>query len=541
MRPAFSRVFRIAAGLVLVALAGSACSSDVSPPPPATAIAPAVVAAAAAAAAKMSDADLVGQVLMPSVNLSDPAGGSAELVRRYRLGGVILMGDVRDTAASATARDVRALTDALRTANAERSGAPDLLIGTDQEYGWVTRIKSGVVQLPSAMALGAAGQPGLTEAAWRSAGAELSALGITVDFAPDADVVDSSTNTVIGSRSYGSDPAQVGAQVAAAVRGLQSVGIAATVKHFPGHGHTAVNSHDALPVLRQSEASLAAGDLPPFQAGIDAGAWLVMAGHLDTQAIDPGTPATFSHKVLVDLLRTRMKFTGVVVTDALNMKPAMRWPAGEAAVRAMLAGADVLLMPPDLGAAAAGLLGALATGRLPRARLVEAVTRILTLKSWLAGFPQPPVSSLLSPASVAAAQAATAAAITVLAGPCTGPVVSGPVRVTASAGREGPREWLVGALREQGVEVVDQGGSLVHLVGYGDGPADLAPGARVTVAMDTPFVLGAATSPVRIATYSATPEAMRALAAVLAGKARAGGRSPVPVEGLPRTACPDSG
>jgi beta-N-acetylhexosaminidase len=488
--------------------------------------------------AKLTDPELVGQVLMPSVNLGAPAADSAKVVADFQLGGLILMGDVQNTAAGGTAAQVRALTDALQAAAPTIGGEkPDLLLGTDQEYGWVTRIKSGLVQLPSAMTFGAAGRPDLTQAAWTGAGQELAAVGINVDFAPDADVIGPPGNYVIGSRSFGSQPDVVAPQVAAAVRGLQSAGVAAAIKHFPGHGNTTVNSHSALPVLTQSFDALSTTDLTPFRSGIAAGVDIVMSGHLDVQAVDPGVPASFSAKVLTDLLRGQLGFNGVVVTDALNMSPAMRWPPGEAAVRALLAGNDLLLMPADLGKARQGLLDALGDGQLPRERLVQAVTRILTLKFTISANARPDMSIVDSPDHRAAAAAVAAAAVTVLRGPCSGPLVADPVRVTTSAGRGQQAQWLTDALTRAGVRVVSSGGSQVHLVGYGDGTDDLAHGAAITAAMDTPYLLGASDSPIRVATYSGTQIAMEALAAVIAGKAQATGRSPVAVNGLPATAC----
>ncbi len=228
---------------------------------------------------------------------------------------------------------------------------------------------------------------------------------------------------------------------------------------------------------------------------------------------------------------------GLSITDALNMEPAKQWPAGEAAVRAMLAGNDLLLMPPDLAQARQGLLDALGSGRLPRERLVQAVTRILTLKFKLGDVPRPDMSIVDSPGHREAAAAVAAAAVTVLSGPCVGPLVAGPVWVTTSEGRGQQGQWLTDALTRAGVTVVSQGGSRVHLVGYGDGTDDLARGAAATVAMDTPYVLAAADSPVRVATYSSTQVAMEALAAVIAGTARPTGKSPVVVSGLPATAC----
>ncbi len=508
-------------------------------------------------AARLGDEDLVGQVLMPHAYGTDAvkiSGGSregnqklggvdtpAQLVEKYRLGGLIL---VRRASGDATAGtnptsnidsppQVRKLTAGLQSASATLPAAAPLLIGTDQEHGTVTRIRDGVTLLPSAMAFGAATDPRVTEAASRVSGAELAALGINVDFAPVADVTGGPGNAVIGSRSFGADPALVGQRVAAAVRGYESAGVGTALKHFPGHGHTSADSHEELPVLKQDRSTLLAGDVAPFRSGIAAGASLVMTGHLDVRALDPGTPATFSRKVLVDLLRGQLGFKGVVISDALNMGAVTkRYPAGEAAVRAMLAGNDVLLMPPDLRAAQRGLLDAVSSGRVPRAQLVASVTRILTLKKRLAIARQPAIETLATPTNQNAVAAAAAAAVTQFRGSCGAPLIRQPVTVTGGAARH--RAALTKALKRNGVRVGE--GETIHLVGYGDGRADLKP-AGVTVALDTPYLLSSATSPVLLATYSGVPASLDAVAAVIAGKARATGRSPVPVAGLPRTSC----
>jgi beta-N-acetylhexosaminidase len=515
---------------------------------------PGAAARAADLAATLADEDLVGQVLMPYVfgdgatEVAPPAAAAnreyagvatpAELVRRYRVGGVILFRRTVDTGAVtpgsnvSTPEQVRAFTGDLRAA-----AALPLLVGIDQEYGVVARLTEGVTGLPSAMASGAAADPALTEAAWRVAGTELASLGVNVNFAPVADVLADLDGGVIGSRSYGSDPALAAAQVSAVVRGLQGTGVAATLKHFPGHGGTVVDSHTDLPVVGASREDLVAGDLPPFAEGIAAGAWLVMSGHLDVRGIDRGVPATFSRAVMADLLRGELGFDGVAVTDALNMAPARRWPAGEAAVRALLAGNDLLLMPPDLAAAYDGLLAALRDGTLPRARLVEAVTRVLALKLWLAGVEPPAASVVAGPTHQAAVAPLAAAAVTVLRGSCADAPVTGPVTVTAAAGRDQARRWLVAALAAAGVDVARSGGTVVHLVGFGDTVADLRRDAGVTVAMDTPYLLARAGSPVLLATYSSSRLSMEALAAVLAGTLPPRGRSPVAVPGLPRSSC----
>ncbi|GAA2327067.1 glycoside hydrolase family 3 protein [Dactylosporangium salmoneum] len=536
---------------------GTAESADAQSSPPVSALVPGVQAAEIAA--RLSDEELIGQLLMPYAygNAADKvssgsatanrnyagAATPAEIVKKYHLGGLILVSTSADDPTAGTNKttnvespaQVAKLTAGLQLAALSQPARLPLLIGTDQEYGQVTRIREGMVQLPGALAFGAAGDPAITEAAWKAAGTELAAIGINVDFAPDADVLGTQPGGVIGSRSYGSDPAKVSAQVAAAVRGLQAAGVAASVKHFPGHGHTTSDSHSSLPVLSQNLDSLQAGDLPPFAAARDAGVGLVMSGHLDVKAIDPGVPASFSSKVLVDLLRTRLGYTGVVVTDALNMTPAEQWSPGEAAVRAVLAGNDILLMPPNLSAAYKGLLDAVRSGRITKQRLVESATRILALKLRLAEVPRPQMSVVDSESGRSAARAVAAAAITVLRGPCDAPLVTGPIRVTA-AGADTARGLLEDALRQAGAEVVTQGGSEVRLIGYGRGSADLSQTAAVTVALDTPYVLASAKSTL-VATYSSSRVSMSALADVLTGKARAPGRAPVPVQGLPPSAC----
>lgn len=541
-------------------------SASSTPTAPATPGTPPTVDPAARAAelvARLGDEDLVGQVLMPyaygdsatRVSAGSAAGNQklagvdtpAEMVAKYRLGGLILVGFSADdptgrnqpTTNVDSPEQVRKLTGGLQEAAGElAAGAVPMLVGIDQEFGVVTRISAGVTNLPSAMALGAAGEPPLTETAWRAAGSELAALGVNVDFAPSADVLSDGRSTVIGSRSYGSDPKAAAAQVGAAVRGLQGAGVAATLKHFPGHGQTAADSHQGLPVVRQDEQKLRANALPPFSAGIDAGAWMVMSGHLDVQAVDPGVPATFSRKLLTDVLRGELGFTGVLVTDAMNMAAVTDQPTGKTVVRAINAGNDLVLMPSNVTEAYDGLLAALRDGSLRRERLVEAVTRVLTLKFRLAGRSAPELGTLNSPEHQEAARRVAAAAVTVLRGSCTAAAVTGPVTVTSSGGRERTRNLLTEALTRAGVRVVPSGGTVVHLVGYGDGVGDLRGDATVTVGMDTPYLLGQARSKVLLATYSSTAASMTALAEVLAGKAKPTGRSPVPVSGLPRSTCP---
>ncbi|MEV0716258.1 glycoside hydrolase family 3 N-terminal domain-containing protein [Asanoa sp. NPDC050611] len=556
----------VAAILVAITACGKQAPRAAAPsPPPSSAAAPAPTPStggdpatrAAALVKTLSDEQLAGQVLMPyaygssatDVSAASAAGNQklgkvdtpAQMVQKYHLGGLILVGFSADDPTSTNQattnvdnpKQITALTGGLQKA---AGGQAPILIGTDQEYGAVTRIKSGVTLLPSAMALGAGNNPAGTQQGWKVAGDELRAMGLNVDFAPDADVLGTADGGVIGSRSFGSDPKAVGDQVAASVRGLQSAGVAATLKHFPGHGSTPSDSHTDLPVIGKSKADLDKVDLAPFKSGIDAGAQLVMSGHLDVKSIEPGVPASFSHKALVDVLRGELGFKGVVVTDALNMAPAEKWPAGEAAVRALNAGNDLLLMPPDVGGAYQGLLDGLRNGSLKKDRLVEAATRDLTLRFSLADAPTNDQTVLASAAHKDVASGLAAGAVTQLRGQCAAPV-KGPVTVTTSAGRDTSKATLERALRAEGVQVVPSGGREVHLVGYGDGAGDLSRTADTTVGMDTPYVLGGAKSPNVLATYSSTPESLKALAKVLAGKQKPTGKSPVEVSGLPRSVC----
>ncbi|MEU4623143.1 glycoside hydrolase family 3 N-terminal domain-containing protein [Actinoplanes sp. NPDC023801] len=558
-------------------LALGACSDEPAPtrtaPATAAPVSPAVTASAppavtgdpaaraAEVVARLSDEDLAGQVLMPyaygsSATQVDPVNRQgnqqlagvdtpAEMITKYRLGGLILVGFAPDDPTGKTnpttnvenPEQVRALTAGLQDAAGKIPAGAPLMIGMDQEYGIVTRVTEGVTMLPSALAFGAARQPTLTEQAWRAAGTELAAMGVTVDFAPVADTLGTAGGGVIGSRSFGSDAKANSQQVAAAVRGLQSSGVAAALKHFPGHGHTTADSHDELPLIGQSRKAWEQQDLPPFKAGVDAGAGVVMSGHLNLQAIDKGVAATFSRKIMTDELRGRLKFTGVAVTDAMNMAPAQKWPAGEAAVRALNAGNDMLLMPPDIGAARDGIVNALKNGSLKRERLTEAVTRILTLKFRTAQTPQPELSVIGSPAHLQAVSALDAAAVTVLRGACSGPLARGPVSVSAPASREVARVNLVKALQGAGMQVQASGGSVIRLVGYGDQRVDLDDSAAITVMMDSPGLLAQANTRTLIATYSSSKLSLDALAAVIAGKAKAPGRSPVAVGKLPRSAC----
>jgi len=219
----------------------------------------------------------------------------------------------------------------------------DLVVAIDQEGGGVLRLLD-VPFPPAAMALGAADDPTLTEEVAAATGRALAAVGVNLDLAPVADVNSNPANPVIADRSFGADPALVARHVAAFVRGLQSAGVGATLKHFPGHGDTSLDSHLDLPVVSRTVEELRAAEFVPFRAGMAAGAAAVISAHIVLPRLEPGVPATLSRRAMHGLLREELGFEGLSVTDALDMKAiADRYQPGEAAVLALRAGVDVPL------------------------------------------------------------------------------------------------------------------------------------------------------------------------------------------------------
>ena len=267
----------------------------------------------------------------------------------------------------------------------QRHAKIPLLVAADFERGTSMRVEEGS-SFPHAMAVAATGRPADAYTMGKITALEARAVGVPWIFAPDADVNSNPDNPIINTRSFGEDPARVSEFVAAFVRGVEENGGLATAKHFPGHGDTSMDSHIDLPTVTSDRAHLDRVELAPFRAAIAAGAGSIMTGHLAVPALepDPDVPATMSPKITTDLLRHQMGFDGLIVTDALDMGGVtVRYPPGEVAVRSILAGADVLLVPPVLDAALQAVHEAVASGRIPLSRLDEAVTRVLHAKAKL--------------------------------------------------------------------------------------------------------------------------------------------------------------
>lgn len=335
--------------------------------------------------ATLSLEEKAGQMVWPTI-LGDYAADDA--AQWERIDGWIAHGVGGFTVSVGSPTEIAAKLNAMQ----RKSDLP-LLFGADYEFGAGYRARGGhflpnaidlggAVVFPPQMALGAAGDTSLAYEQGRVTAIEGRALGVHIAYTPILDVNNNPDNPVINTRSYGEDPAMAAALGAAFVRGLQSHGMVATGKHFPGHGDTEVNSHLALPVVAASRARLDSVELVPFQRAIDAGAGAIMTFHGAMPALDStGAPGTLSHAVLTGLLRDDMGFDGVIISDAMDMRGVLdRYGPVEAAKLAVEAGSDVLIQPLDVGQTIAAVAAGVREGRYPESRLDVSVRRILAMK-----------------------------------------------------------------------------------------------------------------------------------------------------------------
>jgi beta-N-acetylhexosaminidase len=293
------------------------------------------------------------------------------------LGGLILFSRNLDG-------DLGALSERLR-AFRELAPAAPALVAVDQEGGRVARLGPPVLALPPARALGDRNDLALTERCGAVLGRQLRAVGFDVDFAPVLDVASNPDNRVIEDRAYGIDPERVAAHGLAFAAGLAAGGVLACGKHFPGHGDTLEDSHFELPTLPHDRARLDAVELAPFRAAIAAELPLLMSAHVLFPALDPDRPATLSRALATGLLRKSMGFTGVLVSDDLEMRAVLdHWSVPEAAVEAVAAGCDLLLVchrPERLLSARAALASRAEADPVFAARLRQAAARVDALKA----------------------------------------------------------------------------------------------------------------------------------------------------------------
>jgi len=458
---------------------------------------------------------------------------------------------------------LRQLTAKLR----QRAAAP-LRIAIDHEGGHVARIGAPLTRFPSAMAVAAAGSEELAEACARAAARELAWLGIDVNLAPVLDVMADPRNASVAVRAFGSDPDVVARFGAATVRGFRAGGIAATAKHFPGHGRTEVDPHHALPVVPGGVEALRETDLPPFRAAIEAGVELVMTTHAAYEGLTDGLPSTLSARIVTELLRGELGFDGLVLTDALVMRAVADRHGPEASAAAVIAGADAAMPLVEQRAALQALEAAFDDGRLSASRVADAVRRSdrldVALRRSISDLERLPDATHAALAAEVARRSltrhssgallplerSTSVAVIDFAGRRPSPIeeqlIGGTVTTIASALADaGLRVTEVALSGESGSRSAERESALraaaaaeVVLCGTRDAylweddrrlVTELVAGDRpiILVALRNPYdleVLPAAAE--AIATYADVPASLRALAEALTGRAGFPGRLP---------------
>jgi len=332
------------------------------------------------------------QFLLSFTGKRKPPVELLRILQSQHIGGIVLFRAKN----MGTLFDLRQLTARLQKA-AVHYGQPPLLIAADQEGGQLMAI-GDATPFPGNMSLGAARSEKLAYKVGRALGREVAAVGVNVDFAPVCDVNNNPANPVVGTRSFGESPSLVSRLSAALVRGLQSAGVAATAKHFPGHGDTASDSHHGAPVLSHDAIRVHRVELPPFRAAIQAGVRLMMTAHIVFPALNGGTnlPATLSKNILGGLLRRKLGFDGLIVSDAMDMHAIEQGPGLVVdALAALGAGVDLLLLNQDLARVSSTYSCAIQAARrglLSPKEIHASARRILHLKSWLVRSKQPPLS-----------------------------------------------------------------------------------------------------------------------------------------------------
>jgi beta-N-acetylhexosaminidase len=494
---------------------------------------------------------------------------AAQLIDRYHPGGIIYFSWSNNVK---NPQQIAGLSNGIqRVAMRQRLPIP-LLVNVDQEGGIVARVGPPATQFPGNMALGAGRRVEDSYRAARIAAKELRAVGITADYAPVADVNVNPANPVIGVRSFGADTELVSSMTAAQVRGYQSAGVTATAKHFPGHGDTDIDSHTGVPVITHTNEEWERIDLPPFQAAIRRGIDSIMTAHIIVPALDPaGDPATLSRPIITGILRDRLRFDGVVVTDALGMQGVRdKYGDERIPVLALKAGVDQLLMPPEGSFALEydAVLNAVRGGEISESRIDQSVSRILRLKRKLGLFQSPyvaedEVSEIVgTPDHVAAAQQITDRTTTLikndtgllpLAGGhrkvlVTGWDVTTTQTLASDVARRGPStsayqtginptqpqiDAAVAQARDHDLVVVTTNRAW-NITRHGPGQRDLvrallATGKPVVVAaVRDPYDIACFTeAPTYVATYSYTAPALEALTKVLFGESAPRGKLPV--------------
>ena len=336
---------------------------------------------------KMTIEEKIGQMFIANIELLDPASPESydyqkitkkmkDTLKNYPVGGVIFFSRNIQTPKQ-TKTFIRRL---------QKVSKYPLFVSVDEEGGEIARIannpKMKTTKFPPMAEIGATGDEEKAFEVGDTIGREIHALGFNLDFAPVADLETNPDSPEIGNRAFSDDPEVAGKMVAQVVKGLQGQNVSATLKHFPGHGSASADTHKGYANITQSIKQLREVEFVPFQAGIEAGADLIMVSHLAiTSVTDNKTPASMSSLIITEILRNELGYQNLVITDALNMKAITKfYTPGEACVTAINAGADLLLMPENLEEAFDAVYQAVLEGKLDEKRIDESVTRILKIK-----------------------------------------------------------------------------------------------------------------------------------------------------------------
>jgi beta-N-acetylhexosaminidase len=434
----------------------------------------------------------------------------AQAIAKYQPGGVIYY-STRKACDVCTSDDnigdpaqVATLSNGLQAASLAQPAHIPLQISVDQEGGaLVARFQPPATQMPGNMALGAGRSAAEAYDSAEVIGEELEAVGVTQDYAPVADVNINPNNPVIGIRSIGSDVDLVSDLTSAQVKGYHAGGVSAVAKHFPGHGDTGVDSHFGLPEVTHSLEQFHAIDLPPFEAAIAAGVDTIMTAHVVFPAVDStGAPATMSHKILTGVLRDELGFKGLIVTDALDMGGAkLSYPPDVAPVEAIRAGADQLLVPPQMDTAYGAVLDAVRDGTISKKRLDESVYRVLMHKYQRGIFADPMVDPAAAPMIMGAPQhLARAQAITdhttTLVKNDVGllPLATGPRKVLVAGWGVGTTQGISNALAARGATTkVKEFGLTPTATNISDAAAAAQDSDLVVVSTNNAYAISAAT------------------------------------------------
>ncbi|MGO3024513.1 MAG: glycoside hydrolase family 3 N-terminal domain-containing protein [Brevibacterium sp.] len=467
-----------------------------------------------------SDEELAGSLIIGTWEGTDTQT-PVDMVKQNHLGGVIVMG--YNLAENPTKDQVTELTGQISGA---RSKGQPVSIGVDQEGGPVSRLGTAALPFPPLMGLAATDDSDLITDATTVQGRNLTDLGFTIDFAPDSDVTVGPKDKAINVRSGGTDHEDVAEVVADAVEGYRSGGVSSSAKHFPGHGRLGVDSHESLPVSEKSIEEMEDTDLLPFKSAVKAGVPMVMMGHIGLPDAKT-TPATLNKKAY-SVLRDTLDYDGVITTDALNMKAVPQNLRGGETVKALAAGADIALMPPDSAAAQKAIVTAMGDGTLEKKDLVEKSERVVAAqlataeaqKSVQAGD-----SDAKDPKKVLAEVADKS--LTVLKGKCS---FAGTDSISIVGGSDKEKAALKEAAEAEDLTV-----------GSGGTSVSLSPSTSAEVAVGTaaPWTMRSTAAKSAVTAYDSNPYALRAVAKWLKGDLAASGQLPAEYDGSDKA--PDCG